>query len=288
MKHDQLLALEAIVATGTFRGAAGRLHKSQSAVSHAIRLLEAELEISLFNRESYRPVLTAEGEVFHREAARVLRQMRDLGATAARLRAREEAELRLAITATLPLDPLLAVLAELDRKYPATQLRLATEMMGGPIARLLEGKADLAIAALDGVPLAEVETRPVAEITIRPLAAPALAETLPPGLIPMAEIQGHAQVVVAGTGGPGHEQSRDLLPGGRKWTVSDFAAKKQVMLAGLGWGGLPDHLTVAERKAGHLVPLDVEGYPPRHAVLFAIRRRDSPPGLVGRELWERL
>ena len=40
MKHDQLLALEAIVSTGTFRGAAERLHKSQSAVSHTIRQLE--------------------------------------------------------------------------------------------------------------------------------------------------------------------------------------------------------------------------------------------------------
>jgi DNA-binding transcriptional LysR family regulator len=94
--------------------------------------------------------------------------------------------------------------------------------------------------------------------------------------------------VVAGTGGPAHEQSRDLLPGGLKWTVSDFAAKKQVILAGFGWGGLPDHLTEPERRVGTLIPLDVEGFPPRHSILFAIRRRDTVPGLVATELWVRI
>jgi len=37
MTLNQLLALDAIVATGTFRAAAERLNKAQSAVSHQIR-----------------------------------------------------------------------------------------------------------------------------------------------------------------------------------------------------------------------------------------------------------
>jgi DNA-binding transcriptional LysR family regulator len=139
MTHDQLIAFEAIVASGTFRGAAERLHKSQSAVSHAIGLLEAELKISLFSREGYRPRLTPEGEVFFRETVRVLHQLRALKATAARLAADEEAEIRLAVTATLPTARLLPVLSEIGRRFPTTNLRLATEMMGGSYARLAEG-----------------------------------------------------------------------------------------------------------------------------------------------------
>ncbi|MFU1682300.1 LysR family transcriptional regulator [Phaeobacter piscinae] len=64
MKHDQLIALDAIVSTGTFRGAAERLHKSQSAISHTIRQLEDQLELELFSREAYRPVLTPAGKYF--------------------------------------------------------------------------------------------------------------------------------------------------------------------------------------------------------------------------------
>ncbi|MFN4128960.1 MAG: LysR substrate-binding domain-containing protein [Paracoccaceae bacterium] len=65
---------------------------------------------------------------------------------------------------------LLPLLAEVGQDFPATHLRLSTEMMGGPIARLMEGRADMAITTLDGVPVDEVETRRLTEVTIRPVA----------------------------------------------------------------------------------------------------------------------
>lgn len=285
MKHSQLLALDAIVTTGTFRGAAERLHKSQSAISHTIRQLEDELDLKLLSRDAYRPDLTAEGRVFYREASRVLTQMRELDATAARLRAREEPEFRLAVSATLPLDLLLPMLGELGNRFPATQLRLSTEMMGGAIARLIEGRADVAIATLDGVPLNEVEIRPMAVVMIRPVVCRALAERLGPGVLSRSAIQALPQIVVAGTAGAQDNQSRDLLPGGRRWTVSDFAAKKQVILSGQGWGGLPDHLMLQEIAEGSLVPIEVDGFRPRRSEIFAIRRRDTAPGPVASALW---
>jgi DNA-binding transcriptional LysR family regulator len=288
MKHDQLIALDAIVATGTFRGAAERLHKSQSAISHTIRQLEEELELELLSREAYRPALTPAGEIFYREASRVLRQMQGLRATASRLRAREEPELTIAVSATMDLPTLLPALADTGRSHSATHLRLRMEMMGGPIARLMEGKADIALASLDGVPLDAVEAEPVAEITIRPVAAPGLG--LPAGsrALSASEMQSHVQVVAAGTGGTAHEQSRDLLPGGLKWTVSDLAAKKQVILAGLGWGGLPDHMTVEERRSGTLLSLNLEGFPLRRTMIFKMRRRDQAIGVVADELWSKI
>ncbi|MFW8596089.1 LysR family transcriptional regulator [Cribrihabitans neustonicus] len=159
MKHAQLIALDAIVSTGTFRGAAERLHKSQSAISHTIRQLEALLELELFSREAYRPALTPADEIFYREASRVLRQMQGLRTTAARLRAREEPELNIAVSATMDLDPLLPALADTGRRHPVTHLRLRMEMMGSPIARLMEGKADIALASLDGTKLRQSRLR---------------------------------------------------------------------------------------------------------------------------------
>ncbi|UWQ32329.1 LysR family transcriptional regulator [Leisingera sp. M527] len=288
MKHDQLIALEAIVSTGTFRGAAERLNKSQSAISHTIRLLEEELELELFSRAAYRPALTPAGEIFYREASRVLRQMQGLKTTAARLRAREEPELNIAVSATMDLDPLLPALAETGQRHPATHLRLRMEMMGGPIARLMEGKADIALASLEGVPLDDVEAVPVTEVTIRPVASPGLNLPVGSRAFSASEMQSYVQVVAAGTGGAAHEQSRDLLPGGLKWTVSDLAAKKKVILAGLGWGGLPDHMTEEERLSGALLPLNLERFPVRQTMIFKMRRRDRPPGVVASELWNRI
>ncbi len=286
MKHDQLTALDAIVVTGTFRGAAERLNKSQSAVSNAIRLLEEELNFQIFSRAAYRPTLTPEGEVYYREALTVLLQMRELQRTAGRLRAREEAELRLAISNTLPLDRVLDALSDIAARYPATQIRVATESMGGPIARLMEGSADIAIAGLADVSFDRVDTHAVAEVTIRPMASPEFAKKIGTDVASQATLRGHVQVVIAGTGGQQFDQSRDLLEGGRKWTVTDFAAKKSVILSGLGWGGLPDHLTIEERRAGRLVPLSVEGFSPRHTVLHMMRRRDETSGVVAHALWD--
>lgn len=288
MTLDQLVALDAIVATGTFRAAADRLHKAQSAVSHQIRKLEAELGFDLFSRDDYRPRLTPEGEVFFRETSRVLEQVRGLKATAAGLRSEQEPVVSITMSATMSLEPILRILGEVGRAYPGTHIRFATEMMGGPLARLMQGEADMIVAGLHGVPIDEVETLPVGEITIRPVAHPDHAAAKRSGVRTRREMQTFTQVIVAGTGGQDYEQSRDLLSGGQRWTVSDFDAKKSVIKAGLGWGGLPEHLMEDEIRSGELVPLNVEGYPPRQTDIFAIRRRDKPMGRVMSDIWTKL
>ncbi|MEM9629216.1 MAG: LysR family transcriptional regulator [Pseudomonadota bacterium] len=288
MTLDQLLALDAIVATGTFRGAAERLNKAQSAVSHQIRKLEDRLRFDLFSRDEYRPRLTTEGEVFFREASRVLEQVRVLESTALGLRSAQEPVLRIAITATMSLDPILNLLGRIGRAYPSTQIRVAAEMMGGPLARLMEGEADMMIAGLHDVPVDQVDTVPVGSVTIRPVAHRDFPAAQLSGIRSRREMQAYIQVIVPGTGGRDFEQSRDLLSGGQRWTVSDFETKKSVIKAGLGWGGMPEHLMVSELASGELVPLNVEDFPPRHTEIFAVRRRDQTMGRVMSEIWAAL
>ena len=288
MTLDQLVALDAIVASGTFRGAADRLNKAQSAVSHQIRKLEDELGFDLFSRDAYRPQLSPEGEVFFREATRVLEQVHGLRTVAAGLRSEQEPMISIAITATMSLEPILNILGEVGRAFPGTHTKLTTEMMGGPLARLMGGDADLTIAGLHGVPIDEVETLPIGSITIRPVASPGFPAAAQRGVKSRREMQGYTQVIVSGTGGKDYDQSRDLLSGGQRWTVSDFEAKKTIIKAGLGWGGIPEHLMAEELATGELVPLAIEGYPPRHTEIFAIRRRDRPMGKVMSSIWERL
>lgn len=288
MTFDQLIALDAIVATGTFRAAAERLNKAQSAVSHQIRKLEAELEFDLFSRDAYRPTLTPEGEIFFRETARVLEQMRRLKSVSSGLRSAQEPTVSIAITATMSLTPILKVLGEIGRAYPGTNIHVASEMMGGPLARLMADDADMIVAGLQDVPIDEVETLPVGEVTIRPVASPSFPAAQQTGLRSRREMQGYTQVIVSGTGGQDFDQSRDVLSGGQRWTVSDFEAKKSIIKDGHGWGGIPDHMMQEELQNGTLVPIHVEGFPPRHTEIFAIRRRDRPMGTVMSDIWASL
>ena len=47
--------------------------------------------------------------------------------------------------------------------------------------------------------------------------------------------------------------SINVIDGGLRWNVSDLAAKKEIILAGMGWGGLPAHLVQQELRRGTLV-----------------------------------
>ncbi len=288
MTYEQLIVLHTIVTEGTFRGAAGKLNKSQSAISHMLKKLETEIDIVLLSREEYRPTLTQAGEVFYRQATRVMQQMQQLGSTAKNLRAKQEAQVFLAVTATYPLKSLLEIVGTITAEYPATHIRLSGESMGGPIERLLRNDADIIIATMDGVPVDQVEAIPFDKVTILPVAHPDFEPARSTHMKTISEMQSYTQIVVADSSSGAFVQSRDLLPGGLRWTVSDFAAKKEILLAKMGWGGIPSHMIKKELDFGELVPLNVEGYQPRQSLLFQIRRRDRDVGIVAQSIWEQM
>jgi len=288
MTYEQLVVLNAIVTEGTFRGAAERLNKSQSAISHMLKKLETEIDIVLLSREAYRPILTPGGEVFYRQATRVMQQMKELNTVAKNLNAKQEPEVLLSVTATFPLKPVLDVIGSVKGKYPATHIRLSRESMGGPIEQLLRNDADIIIATMDGVPVEQVEAVSFAQVTIVPVAHPDFEPARSSHMKTITEMQSYTQVVVADSSSGAFAQSRDLLPGGLRWTVSDFAAKKEVLLAKLGWGGLPTHMIEDELARGELVALNVEGYQKRESHLFQMRKRDSDVGIVAQSIWEQL
>ena len=217
MTYEQLIVLHAIVTEGTFCGAAERLNKSQSAISHMLKKLETEIEVPLLSRAAYRPKLTREGEVFYRQATRVMQQMQQLGNMAKSLSAGQEAEVTI-------------------------------------------------------MPVAHRDYEPARSVHMKTIS----------------QMQSYTQIVVADSSSGSFTQSRGLLPGGLRWTVSDFAAKKEILLAGMGWGGIPTHMIEQELESGELVPLNVEGYQPLRSHLFQIRRRDRQAGVVAQCIWEKL
>jgi len=288
VKLEQLRVLDSIVTQGSFRKASETLFKSQPALSQAIKSLEEEVGLTLLSREGYRPVLTPSGKAFYRQARTVLDQMQSLEELAGQLSASQEAEVRLSVTATCPLGKLLTVIGELKQAFPATEIRLMTDAMGGSAERLMAGETDLIIASMDGLDAEAIVARPYTQVNIIPVAHPDYGPARLGQRLSNADMRSYVQVVVAGTGQGRYEQSRDVVPDGLRWTVSDFAAKKEIVRAGMGWGGLPEHLITEELNAGTLVPLDLECYPVRRSQLHVTRRRDGAFGVVANALWERL
>ncbi|WP_310620320.1 LysR family transcriptional regulator [Flexibacterium corallicola] len=288
MTHEQLVVLKAIVTQGTFRAAAEHLNKSQSALSHMLKKLEDEVGVELLSRAEYRPKLTPEGEVFYRNATRVLFSMQELKNVANCLSAKQEAEVVVAVDGIYPLSPLLGLVSEMAKSYPATHIRLTRESMGGVIERLYREEADIIITTIHGVAADMIEALPHASTTMIPVAHRDFEPAKTSYLKSTSEMQNYTQIIVADSSQGDSKQTRGLLPGGLKWTVSDFPTKKEILLKGMGWGGMPDHYVQDELEQGELVALNVEGYPDVHVPLFQMRKRGSSVGIVAQAIWEKL
>jgi DNA-binding transcriptional LysR family regulator len=98
MELRQLEAFVAVARAGTFTGAAEQLGVVQPAVSQAVRRLEDELGLTLFERTSRRVTPTAEGAAFLPRAEAVLASLAEARNAARALAAGEAGAIRLAGT----------------------------------------------------------------------------------------------------------------------------------------------------------------------------------------------
>ncbi|MEH6473720.1 MAG: LysR family transcriptional regulator [Halopseudomonas sp.] len=285
MTYEQLKMLMAVVETGSFRKAAGVVFKSQAAVSKAIKGLESELNIPLFSRDTYRPLLTKKGRAFYQKSKEVVEQFDDLLDFGRELSLGYEPEVDIAINAICATPQLLSLIKTLDDKYPRTQLNLSIENLGVPMDRLKQGKVDFAITRilepdpeLESIDLFDVKLLTVARHDLEPVRQKERSQQL---------MKKYSQIIVRDDAGWGEKLSISLLPGGRSWEVNDLFSKKEVIVAGLGWGQLPEHLISEELRAKTLVPINIEGFPHQNIRRMSlIKKRAVRLGPVAQQLWD--
>jgi len=285
--YDQLVAFTTVAAEGTFRSASATLHKSQPAVSKLIRNLEGELGVVLFDRTRYRATLTDVGHVFYERAAAVIESTHALRGFGLALGGKVEPIVRLAVEAVTPLDPIVRTLRDLEARFPSVRFELHTERLAGAAEALRERRADVVVATTLGIDAATVDATPFGRVRIVAVARAGhpLAKRRPP--IPPPLLRAHAQIVLRDSAHGVGPSLNVLEGGGLRWTVTDVAAKKDLIIAGMGWGGLPEHVVAGELADGTLRALAVPGFT-EAMDLFAMRRRDRAHGVVATALWEAL
>ena len=288
MTYEQLRVLQAIVTEGTFRGAAQKLFKTQPAVSNMLKKLESECGFELFSRDQYRPELTPVGKIFYQQTLHALKQMQKLGNLAKELAGEQEADVTIAVHLVCPLDAVLKTLQSVGNEFPHTNIRLATESMSGVIERLKEDEADIVITTQEGVQSDIMEVMHFKTVDIFPVAHKGYEPAKTLQMNSITTMQNYVQVIVADSSRGKDKQSYDVLPSGKRCTVTDVTTKKDIITAGLGWGGLPQHLIQKELDEGLLVPLSVEGFDVRQRPLYLMRRTDKSAGKVAQKLWDSL
>ncbi|MDD0976788.1 LysR family transcriptional regulator [Pseudomonas fontis] len=277
---EALQAFVEAVALGSFSAAARKLRKSQSTISAAIANLEADLGVSLFDRQARHPVLTEAGRKVLGHVQEILAASERLDALSIRLADKVEPRLTLVLSDMYQLSPNNQVMRDFEQRYQDIELECMIAEAGDVLNLLQSGRAHLGLLAAQASYPADV-------------AATRLPQSAQMGIFvaqghPLAQLDAPSQSHLSG-----HRQlylntftDSENKPQGRVWSAPDYLLLLEMTEAGFGWAELP-HGLVELYGHGQLIELTLRGWP-RPIAVDAAWSKLTPPGAAGLWLLERL
>lgn len=142
-----LRSLVAIADSGKLATAAERVHLSQSALSHQIRVLEDHHGLALFERTRQGLQFTPAGERLLTLARSVLAEVSAAERDLQRMKGETTGELRIALECHTCFDWLMPVMHAFRQRWPEVEVDLVAGFHAEPLALLKEGRADLVIGS---------------------------------------------------------------------------------------------------------------------------------------------
>jgi len=246
---EQLRQFVLTADSGSFSEAARRLGRAQSAVSTAIGVLEADLNIALFDRSRRNAQLTEAGELLLLEARELLRQAQSLDQRALSLSAGSEAKLSLALDEALPYAAVNTLIREIAQRFPDLELTLLNGTATEVAEYVDQQRAQMAIHFVRGAISARFDQRQIGTVA-QGLFAPgghALTRRQPlqrKDLVQFRQLILHADDV--------HETAYSP----KVWRSDSFYTLAQMVADDLGWAILPVNVATDETYRQPLQQLD--------------------------------
>ncbi|MEQ9257805.1 MAG: LysR family transcriptional regulator [Roseovarius sp.] len=252
-KLSVMQAFRRIVERGSFARAAEDLGVSPALLSREIKLLEASLGTTLITRTTRSMSLTDAGRLYYDEASGILdavthveTRIRD-GAGAVRGHLKVNASSSFGQTVIAPLLP------EFLATYPELRFTLS---MDDRVVDMVEGGFDLSIRIRPTMPDSALVARKLGTMRQRIFAAPAYLEQAAPLETP-DDIRNHRIIgfLLAdhlkswALNGPGGAVTLDIDPEIR---IGNSLVLRDLLIAGLGIGTLPDFVSSAAEARGAL------------------------------------
>jgi DNA-binding transcriptional LysR family regulator len=274
---DQLQVLLTVVETGSFAAAGRKLGRATSAISYAIANLEQQLGAQLFDRDRTRkPTLTDVGASVLSEARTVSMGVDSLRAKVSGMLSGLEPEVALVVDVMLPTERVVDAMQAFETEFPTVALRLHVEALGAVTQLVLSGVANIGISGPEHVNAPGLEQIRVGGVDLIPVAAPSHPLATSPVNAPGAA---RDQVQLVLTDRSKLTEGHDFgVIGIRSWRLADLGAKHALLLAGIGWGNMPEPMVRDDLAAGRLRLLDLPEWSGGFYAMQAIHRTDTPPG----------
>jgi DNA-binding transcriptional LysR family regulator len=275
-----LLALVAVVETGTFSGAAERLGYTQSAVSQQVATLERMVGTPLFERPGgRRPVrLTAAGEVLLTHARAVLARIGSAAADLRALASGEQGELRVGTLPSVGTKILPRLLGTFRAEWPGIEIVLRESRECADLIHAVEtGDIDVSFIDIGPHETGPLEVRPLLDdpmVFLAPAGAPEAGQRA-------VSISGIAHLPMIGTRNVGCRQIIDdafrqaPVPPTYVFRSDDNPTIQGLIGSGLAYAVLP--LLTVDENDPNVAVIPIRPKPPPRRLGIAWHPERRPP-----------
>ncbi|WP_332402939.1 LysR family transcriptional regulator [Vibrio metschnikovii] len=235
---EALHILDAIDRRGSFAAAANELNRAPSSLSYQIQKLEQDLDMMIFDRSGHKASFTDAGRLILERGRTILSAAEKLVNDATLLANGWELDITLAFDGIIPVAnffPLVDALGNVSK----TRIRLQEEILAGSWESLATGRADLLICPkIESLPQ-EVKSERLGSMSLIWVAASDHYVHRRRGEFDEQARQKYRVIAIADTAREQPAMSINILEKQPRLTVSNFNAKCQALVEGLGIGTLP-------------------------------------------------
>lgn len=268
---EALEILDAIERRGSFSKAAEDLNKATSALSYGIQKIEEKLDISLFQREGRRSVLTPAGRVLLEEGRKILNSSKLLTEKAKRVATGWEPRLSIAIESIFNHPLFFQVLAEFMQDHEKLEIDISSCVLSGGWEALGNDRVDLVIGVPGPIPLQKgFRALPIKCCDLTPVISSQhplanLAEdpeALKNALPKLRRIVMHDTSVFSTVQNMGLSNGKQIL------YVQTIDQKIEAILSGLGIGHVPKYRIQCYLESGRLKKLNLDNSAPESYIAW--------------------
>jgi len=153
LSEQSLQLIDMVARVGSFTAAANKLHKVPSAISYAVKQVEEELGVILFERHHRSVSLTPAGEYFVNQARSILTNMQSMKNDTKRVSNGWQPTLSIALDNMVRADKISVLIADFYRHFTNVELIIRIEVFNGVWESIANGRSDIAIGATTAIPV---------------------------------------------------------------------------------------------------------------------------------------
>jgi DNA-binding transcriptional LysR family regulator len=252
---EALHILDAIERRGSFAAAANELNRAPSSLSYQIQKLEQDLDVMIFDRSGHKANFTEAGLLLLERGRDILSATDKLVSDATLLANGWELDLTIAFDGIIPISHFFPMVESLGN-VSKTRIRLQEEILAGCWEALTTDRADILICPSTEALPHDIKAETIGQMSMIWVAATDHHVHKRVGIFDDEARQRYRVIAIADTAREQPAISINILEKQSRLTVTNFNAKCQALVKGLGIGTVPQEIAEELITAGKLKAID--------------------------------